>query len=97
MTADKSGFLAFAFFFTLCSTSVILAEDAPPKPAPAPATPKADEKPKFANPTPGQCPVTDDPIDERFTADYKGNTYAFCCNGCKKKFIADPEKYLPKK
>jgi len=28
---------------------------------------------------------------------YKGKHYAFCCEGCKPKFDADPEKYLGEK
>ncbi len=28
--------------------------------------------------------------------DYKGETYYFCCSGCRAKFEADPEKYLAK-
>jgi Cu+-exporting ATPase len=29
--------------------------------------------------------------------EYKGQTYHFCCAGCKSKFESDPEKYLAKK
>lgn len=29
--------------------------------------------------------------------EYKGNTYYFCCESCKEKFIKEPEKYLQKK
>jgi len=28
------------------------------------------------------------------TAEYKGKTYYFCAPGCKKAFVANPEKYL---
>lgn len=29
------------------------------------------------------------------TAEYQGSTYYFCAVGCKEKFEADPEAYLP--
>ena len=29
-------------------------------------------------------------------AEHEGKTYYFCCGGCKKKFEADPAKYLKK-
>lgn len=28
------------------------------------------------------------------SAEYQGTTYYFCCEGCKKFFSKDPEKYL---
>lgn len=31
------------------------------------------------------------------TYEYEGKTYYFCCEGCKEKFIKDPEKYIQKK
>ena len=46
------------------------------------------------------CPVT----GEKFTvtaktgsASYKGKIYYFCCPGCKKPFLENPEKFLNKK
>lgn len=27
-------------------------------------------------------------------SEYKGQTYTFCCSGCKGKFDRDPERYL---
>ena len=42
------------------------------------------------------CPVTGDPIgDEPYTAEYRGKTYEFCCKGCVKDFLSDPQAYLP--
>ncbi len=38
-------------------------------------------------------------VDEKSTkwrSEYKGKTYYFCAPGCKKKFDADPEKYVKK-
>ena len=40
------------------------------------------------------CGMTVDPATAKARADYKGDTYYFCCAGCKTKFSADPEKYL---
>ena len=49
--------------------------------------------------TKATCPVS----KHEFTVDkdtpkseYKGKIYVFCCGGCKPKFDADPEKFLPK-
>jgi Cu+-exporting ATPase len=46
-----------------------------------------------------KCPVS----GEEFTveasspkAEHDGKTYYFCCGGCKKKFEADPAKYVKK-
>ncbi len=40
------------------------------------------------------CGMTVDPNAGKPHADYQGQTYHFCCNGCRTKFIADPQKYL---
>jgi len=41
------------------------------------------------------CPVLGEPVaaDTKYTADYKGKTVGFCCESCKSKFEAEPEKY----
>lgn len=42
-------------------------------------------------------PVCKMQVDEQKNAGtsvYKGTTYYFCAPGCKRKFDADPEKYL---
>lgn len=46
------------------------------------------------------CPVMKDSfkVDEKtLSASYKGKVYYFCCPGCSKPFIENPEKYLQKK
>lgn len=46
------------------------------------------------------CPVTGDKVTvstETVSALYKGATYYFCCPGCDKSFMANPEKYAKKK
>jgi P-type Cu+ transporter len=40
------------------------------------------------------CGMTVDPNAGKPRADYQGKTYHFCCNGCRSKFLADPQKYL---
>jgi Cu+-exporting ATPase len=37
-----------------------------------------------------------DPATASRSADYKGTTYFFCCDGCRTRFLADPAKYLTK-
>lgn len=40
------------------------------------------------------CPVlTDQKADPEITTVYQGKTVAFCCDRCRAKFLADPEKY----
>ena len=46
----------------------------------------------MANPT---CPVCGmDVSKSQIKGTYKGKEYKFCCPECKKKFEADPEKYV---
>jgi Cu+-exporting ATPase len=40
------------------------------------------------------CGMSVDPATAKHSADHLGQTYYFCCNCCKTKFAADPEKYL---
>ncbi len=40
------------------------------------------------------CGMSVDPATAKHSAEHKGQTYYFCCNGCRTKFAADPEKYL---
>jgi len=53
------------------------------------APPPADPKP-YTDPVCGMKVAAHD----QKTAEYKGQTYYFCCMGCVAKFQADPEKYL---
>jgi len=43
------------------------------------------------------CGMTVDPKTAKHQNDHAGTTYYFCCNGCRTKFAADPEKYLSAK
>ena len=46
------------------------------------------------------CPVMGDTFKvtaKTLSASYKGKMYYFCCPGCKKPFLENPEKYLNKK
>jgi Cu+-exporting ATPase len=40
------------------------------------------------------CGMTIDPADAMGTSEYEGTTYYFCSKPCKRKFDADPEKYV---
>jgi len=40
------------------------------------------------------CGMSVDPASAKHSAEHQGQTYYFCCNGCRTKFVADPEKYL---
>ena len=40
------------------------------------------------------CGMTVDPDKARFTHDYEGTTYLFCCGGCQAAFRTDPEAFL---
>ncbi len=40
------------------------------------------------------CGMSVDPQKTAHRAHYKGKDYFFCCNGCRTKFEAEPEKYL---
>lgn len=45
------------------------------------------------------CPVSGEEIDKSEASgsyEYSGKTYYFCCDGCKDKFLKDPEKYVKK-
>ena len=42
------------------------------------------------------CGMRVDPATSTRTAEFKGTTYYFCCDGCRTKFQADPAKYLRK-
>lgn len=57
----------------------------------------SDDVAKFANPTPGMCPVSGEPIDPSVTVDLDGKTYAFCCQDCADQFKEDPKKFLSSK
>ena len=40
------------------------------------------------------CGMTVNPDKARFTHEYKGTTYLFCCGGCQAAFRTDPEAFL---
>jgi len=42
------------------------------------------------------CGMTVDPEKTEHRAEHDGESYYFCCGGCKKKFEEDPERYLGK-
>ncbi|MEO6966424.1 MAG: heavy metal-binding domain-containing protein, partial [Acidobacteriaceae bacterium] len=40
------------------------------------------------------CGMQVDPAKAKANATYKGESYFFCCPGCRDKFVLEPEKYL---
>src|SRR5262249_36500513 len=42
------------------------------------------------------CGMTVDPGTSKHRFEYRGETYYFCCAGCRTKFAAEPAKYLDK-
>ena len=42
------------------------------------------------------CPVMGNPINKDHFVEYQGKKVYFCCPGCDKEFLKNPEKYLPK-
>ena len=40
------------------------------------------------------CGMTVDPTKSEHQAEYEGRTFHFCSQGCREKFIADPDRYL---
>jgi Cu+-exporting ATPase len=51
----------------------------------------ADGKTQTLDPV---CGMTIDPDTAKHQAEFRDQTYYFCCGGCKAKFIAGPEQYL---
>lgn len=44
-----------------------------------------------------KCPICGmDVITDKYTADYKGQSYYFCTEIDKRMFLGDPEKYISK-
>jgi Cu+-exporting ATPase len=43
------------------------------------------------------CGMKVDPLNAKHRHTHQGTDYFFCCNGCKTKFIVDPNKYLAPK
>lgn len=42
------------------------------------------------------CGMEVDPDKAAATYDYQGKTYYFCAEGCKEKFVSNPQIYLDK-
>ena len=40
------------------------------------------------------CGMKVDPATAKFSQEHGGQTYFFCCGGCREKFRADPARYL---
>lgn len=57
---------------------------------------KLPAKTAEAGPINSKCPVSGADVDAAHVVDFEGKQVAFCCGNCKKKFVADPEKYAAK-
>src|SRR5450631_3562852 len=40
------------------------------------------------------CGMAVDPVTSKMRTEYDGETYYFCCAGCRAKFLANPTQYL---
>jgi YHS domain-containing protein len=40
------------------------------------------------------CSMDVDEKDAAASADYEGDRYYFCCEECRDRFVADPERYV---
>src|SRR5580692_8424924 len=40
------------------------------------------------------CGMSVDPATAKHRAEHAGETFYFCCNGCREKFVAEPSRYL---
>ncbi len=97
--------LVFGLTTQACGGAAPKPDESPVAPA-AVAAPVPTAPPAAAAATPvvgaaeeATCPVSGEkfkPTADTPRSDYKGKSYAFCCAGCKKKFDADPEKFLGK-
>ncbi len=43
------------------------------------------------------CGMSVDPLTTKHRAEHAGQSYYFCCGGCREKFVADPARYLAPK
>lgn len=90
-------------------SGTLSAQDTKPSPAKSAAakvkSPAKAEKAALRKVTDGEigkeavCPVTGEKLTvakETGSASYKGQVYYFCCPGCDKSFLANPEKYAAK-
>lgn len=96
--------LTTALALVLVPLAAMAAVHAPAIAADAPAATEEAAPMVFDSPPPvgakATCPVMKHSFtitEKTLRSEYKGKHVAFCCPGCKPKFDADPEKYLPKK
>lgn len=68
-----------------------------PEPMPAGAT-RLELPPRVQPSSPEQelCPVLGNPVDRTVYVDFRGVRVYFCCHLCTPKFLAAPERYIPK-
>jgi len=96
------GVLAELVQFNAARKPSVVAETVPQAPVQATSTtpepaPAGDSVPLVDSPVDAVDPVCEMLVDvatARFVSEHEGQTYYFCCPACKKKFEADPAKYL---
>jgi Cu+-exporting ATPase len=88
-------FLAKSFFLTtaVCAAWLVALGGAPPAGGPGAAKPQAQAQAQAVDPI---CGMTVDPAKAAGKSRYKGVTYYFCSDYCKRKFDAGPEEALKK-
>jgi YHS domain-containing protein len=62
-------------------------------------TTKVDEaaaQAAYQSPEQTECPVTGGPINKDIYTVYQGKKVYFCCEGCKRTFEKNPQKYIGK-
>ena len=62
-----------------------------PRPCPR-RTATARRRPELAKDP--VCGMSVDPASAKHSAEFAGQTYYFCCAGCREKFLAEPQRYL---
>jgi xanthine dehydrogenase accessory factor len=54
------------------------------------AAAKSGQPTRYVNPV---CGITVEPAEAKYTLDFEGQAFYFCCDGCKIEFERDPAKY----
>lgn len=77
----------------VCAGVMFALGGAPPAGGPGAAKPQAQARSTAVDPV---CGMTVDPAKAAGKSEYKGVTYYFCSDHCKRKFDAGPEEALKK-
>lgn len=58
--------------------------------------PGAEDIPAEQRPINTKCPVSDSPVNPKYTVTHEGRVIGFCCPNCPAQFTADPTKFAAK-